>query len=191
MALAPAALIPTPLVKFLAKILPTDVHPMVVHFPIALLYSTAVVDLLALWQHGHGRDRFMDRAGFWLLTAAGVSLVVAAGAGFISEQSVHWTPATIAILTAHQHFGELTFVFALMAWVAQIFTPFSTRRRSMDHWSLFDTGRGRVSPLVALLVVVATVLVTITGSLGGDMVYQHCVGIPTSTCNVVVPAHRG
>jgi uncharacterized membrane protein len=166
------------LVQALARILPPTIHPMVVHFPIALLWVTAIVDLLAVFVRS--RDHFLDRVGFWLLTGSGAAIFFAAAAGVISEQSVHLTTTTAALLSAHQRDAALTGVFALLGWLTQIATRF--RAADPGAWSLFGTGRGRVSPAVALLVIGATVMVSITGTLGGSMVYGHCLGIPTSGC---------
>jgi uncharacterized membrane protein len=166
------------LIRVLARILPPTIHPMVVHFPIAFLYATAIIDILALFPQARSSDHFLDRVGFWLLTASGAAIFAAAVAGVISEQSVHLTPATRAILSAHQRDAVLTGLFALGGWIAQI----SARFRPGRGWTLFDTGRGRVSGLVALLVVAAAVMVSITGTLGGSMVYQHCLGTAATAC---------
>jgi uncharacterized membrane protein len=166
------------LIHWLTLVLPPTIHPMVVHFPIALLWTTAVVDILAVLVRG--RDHFLDRAGFWLLTGSGASIFVAAAAGVISEQSVHLTPTTAAILSAHQRDAVLTGLFALAGWLVQIATRFRAPERGA--WSLFGSGRGRVSGLVMLFVIGAAVMVSITGTLGGSMVYDHCLGVPAVAC---------
>jgi uncharacterized membrane protein len=157
------------------RILPPTIHPMVVHFPIAFLYATAVVELL-MWLSPTESRRFLGRAGFWLLTASCVAIVAAMVAGVISEQSVHLTPVTSRLLSLHQRYAILTGAFAGAAWLARVFARFPRSARS-GQWSLFGTGRGRPTVLATVLVLGAAVFVTLTGNVGGTMVYGHGLGV--------------
>ncbi len=156
-------------------IFPPTIHPMVVHFPIALLYLTLLIEIIGYLVPRH--DRFYDRAGFWALTLSLFAIVGAAAAGMISEQFVKWTPATTPILYAHQRDAVLTGVFALGAWIVRWFVRFPKTSRQESLWSIFGTGRGRQSLLDTVLVIAAVIMVSITGTLGGSMVYNHGVGI--------------
>ncbi len=97
------------------RVLPPTIHPMVVHVPIALLYGTAGAEALALVTRSGDRDRFWDRAAFWLLTLSGAALVAAGAAGVISEYSVRLTHTTARLLAAHQRDATLTGLFALLS----------------------------------------------------------------------------
>lgn len=145
---------------------------MVVHFPIALLFLTAVVDLLGYLNDD--RDHFFARASFWLLTASLFALVGAAVAGVISEQSVKFTPTTAAMLSAHQHDAVFTGLLASAAWLVRLFRRYS---KKSPGWSVLGTRRGRPGFLATLLTIGAVIMVSITGSLGGSMVYNHGIGI--------------
>ncbi len=162
-----------------ARILPPTIHPMVVHFPIALAYLTLVAELL-FWLAPSDSRRFLSRAAFWLLTAECLAIIAAMAAGVVSEQSVHWTPQTSAILSAHQHYAILTGLCAGVAWLGRVFSFFPRSHRHRGEWSIFGTGRGRPNVLTTLFVLGAAVFITITGSLGGNMVYQHGVGVHVS-----------
>lgn len=155
-----------------SRFLPPTIHPMVVHFPIALLYLTLLADVLALARRGRG-DQFWDRTAWWLLSLALVSLVAAALAGIVSESFVHWNSKTRAILSAHQRDATLTGLFALAAWVVQTRTRFAAQPTLRGR----RLRRGRVSGPVLALVLGAVVMVSITGTLGGTMVYRYGVGI--------------
>lgn len=172
------------------RVLPPTIHPMVVHFPIALLYVTAGAEALALVTRSAERDRFWDRAAFWLLTLSGAAIVAAGAAGVISEHSVHLTHTTAGLLAAHQRDATLTGLFALLAWGFQLAARFSRtpgRNPGGTPWSVLGSGRGRVTGVVLACGIAAAVMVSITGTLGGSMVYQHCLGVPTATCQA--PAH--
>jgi uncharacterized membrane protein len=158
-----------PLVRSLALLLPPTIHPMLVHFPIVFLYLTAAIDVLAMTLPD--RDRFLQRCGFFSLTLACFFTVLTMAMGFVSEQSVHFTPALRAILEAHQHFAVLTGLAEGAAWLLQVFTRFPDG----PGWTLF--GRGRATWPSTFLVVAAAVSVTVTASLGGRMVYDHGAGV--------------
>ncbi|MBX5467043.1 MAG: DUF2231 domain-containing protein [Firmicutes bacterium] len=168
-----------------ARFLPPTIHPMVVHFPIALLYLATLIDFVAVVRPRH-RSHAYHQFGFWILTLALVSLVAAALAGVVSEQFAHWTPATRAILEAHQRDALITGLLASLGWVLQLATPFREVRR--EAWSI--AGRGRVSWGVWVLVAAATAMVSVTGTLGGSMVYHHGVGI-SAVSRGALPAAGG
>jgi uncharacterized membrane protein len=159
------------LARQVALLLPPDIHPMVVHFPIVFLYITAVVEVTAMVVRDS--ERFWQRVAFLGLTAACFFTVVTMSLGFVSEQSVRFSPAMAVILSRHQHFAILTGLTEGAAWVLQICTRF--RRRA--GWSILGTGRGRTTWLSAALVVLAAVFVTLTARLGGKMVYDYGAGV--------------
>lgn len=156
------------LAKYLAARLPATIHPMILHFPIALLYLAVPVEIAALWWKSEG---FLPRAAFWIVTLSCVAIIVTMTAGFISEQSVHWTATTTAILERHQALAMATGGSAGAAWLVHM----SRRFPKGTGWGLW--GRGQGSVLSALLVIAAAIFVTLTGRLGGDMVYHYGVGV--------------
>lgn len=161
-----------PVILWLAHLLPATIHPMVVHFPIALLYITASIDLLSLAVPD--RDRFLQRAGFWSLTLACIAIIATMSLGLVSEQSVHWSPAMRVVLSHHQHDAVMTGLSAGAAWLVQVLTRYPRRQ---PGWTLLGLGRGRRTVLSTLLVVLAAVFVTLTARLGGEMVYHFGAGV--------------
>ena len=155
----------------LAHLLPPTIHPMILHFPIVLLPITALVDLAA--RLAPDRDRFLQRAGFWLLTLANAATVLTMAAGVISAQAVHFSPAMSALLERHQHFAMLTGLCEGAAWLLRVFSAFPAG----TGWSPLGTGRGRGGWVSTLLVCLAAVFVAITGSIGGQLVYDHGAGV--------------
>lgn len=174
------------LVKTAARILPPTIHPMVVHFPIALAYLTLLAEV-AMWLAEGDTRRFLGRAAFWLLTLECLAIIAAMLAGIVSEQSVHFTPVTSAILSEHQHFAILTGLSAGVAWLGRVFSRFPRSERS--GWSILGTGRGRPNALTTLFVALSVLFITITGSLGGTMVYQHGVGVHVTPAPATTSAH--
>jgi uncharacterized membrane protein len=149
---------------------------MVVHFPIALLYLALAVDILGKFVKTP--ERFLDRASFWLTVLGFLAGAVAAAMGVISEQFVKWNPTTLAILRAHQRDAVLTGIFAFLAIIARLIAryPFARMGRT-NQWSFFHSNRGRSTGLSTLFLFLAVVMITLTGTLGGTMVYHYGVGI--------------
>lgn len=154
--------------RFLAAHLPATIHPMILHFPIVFLYVAAPLEVAALIWPGDG---LLPRAAFWTLTAACVAIIVTMTAGFISEQVVQWTATTQVLLERHQRFAILTGAAAGAAWLTHIVRRFPDGQ----PWGLWGRGQGGV--LSAVLVVLAAICVTVTGRIGGEMVYHYGVGV--------------
>ncbi len=80
------------------------IHPIVVHFPIALIVITPALVLLALVFRPHARGLLLGA----LVTAAGGALgaIVAAASGEASAEAVSMTAAAKAVLEEHEELGE-------------------------------------------------------------------------------------
>ncbi|MDA8192818.1 MAG: hypothetical protein M0Z53_02295 [Thermaerobacter sp.] len=169
------------------RIFPPVIHPMLVHFPIVLLWTALLVDLLGRMMRSP--DRFFDRASFWLTVLGFLAGVVAAAAGVISEQFVRWTPTTLALLTAHQRDAVLAGFFALAAIGSRMWARYPASSRRYHQWSFGLTGRGRPTGLYTLLLVGAVTMVTVTASLGGTMVYKYGAGVAHVTYHNPLPRH--
>ncbi len=138
-------------------------HPMIVHFPIALFYTTALFEVLYLIY----RKEWLRSAGVLLLTLSIASGVAAGIAGWISE---HYLPANLPLkdlqlINTHKNFAELSvFVYGL-AWLQRVF---SGKRGP----------RGAMGMIYILLLLLGLALISYTGYLGGGLVYGHGIGVP-------------
>lgn len=158
------------------RIFPPVIHPMLVHFPIVLLYGSALTGIMGLlWRTP---DRFFDRSSFWLLVLGLIAGIVASAAGVISEQFVKWTPTTSALLSAHQAYAVLTGLFTILALISRIIARYPRGSESSRRgWSLGKSGRGRQTLLSMIFSIAAVVMITMGASIGGTMVYQYGVGV--------------
>lgn len=138
---------------------PRTIHPMVVHFTIAINLLAAFVGLVGIFRK---KDPFFERAFFWTLILSVLFTLAAGVTGVISESYVN-VPATVSpMLQDHQHLGLLTGIALVIATMVQWFA----RRR-----------KPQVSGLALVVSILAAILVSITGHLGGTMVYSHGLGI--------------
>ncbi|HEX2022947.1 MAG TPA: DUF2231 domain-containing protein [Candidatus Thermoplasmatota archaeon] len=135
-------------------------HPMLVVFPTALLPLLALLDVL--W-YAFGDDALWT-AGFWI-AAAGVATTLAAMApGLVDMAAI--PDGTKAHRTAVFH--VVVGVTVLLAYAASL-------------WARWPAGSAPDGVALATGIDVAGVLlVTVQGWLGGELVYKHHVGVPTS-----------
>ena len=133
-------------------------HPLLVHFPIALILMAAFFELL----HRFTRDAILDRLALWLLCFGGLAAAFAAASGWIAEQTVAPVAAAHEVLEHHRMAGYLTLGLA----AAQIAWRIATGRR----------GGPRPRWLFAVALLGLAGLVAFAAHQGGQLVYQHGVG---------------
>jgi len=140
-----------------------NIHPLVVHFPIALLYAAIAVDLVgcACWC-----NKPLRQAATLLYALGTVGAIAAYLTGRAASQSI-WLPGMAEpVLKEHWDWALRTVWFFPTVTVVRLALLRPTRRE----------------PAVALVVALALVglvgigLLLATGDRGGRLVYQHGVG---------------
>ncbi|EJY57066.1 hypothetical protein URH17368_0251 [Alicyclobacillus hesperidum URH17-3-68] len=139
---------------------PATIHPMVVHFTIAITYLATLAGLIGLLRR---KSDFWPRSFLYLL-GLGILATIAAGvAGVISESYIRQISPTVApMFHRHKEYGVLTGVALIFAFVAQ--------------W-LLGLRKQRVAMIGFIASLVATVLVSLAGHLGGTLVYHDAFGV--------------
>lgn len=148
-----------PLVEQLRPLL----HPMLVHFPIALLFASVALDWIGYWL----KQSQLTRAGFYTLVLGAFASGISALSG---PDHATGDPSVPSLLAAHQTWASLTVALA----VALVVARFLTIRGLGSGWAvLYLVGT------IALLVAV-----TFTGYYGGEMTYHHAVGVVVNNAPV-------
>jgi uncharacterized membrane protein len=142
----------------LYRIFPPTIHPMVIHFTISIIYLAWLVGLIGLF---YRRGDFYQKAFFSLLFFGILATVAAGIAGSISESYAHITRTVAPMLHDHARDGEITGVVMVIAFVVQFF---------------HQRKKKRVSVLAFVFCMFATIMVSVTGNIGGSMVYDHGLG---------------
>lgn len=130
-------------------------HPMLIHFPVAALLMLVATDLAYVYTG----DFFWARAGLWL---AGVGAVF----GWLSGLAGLVDLVTVAhirrLITAwcHAILAVMLLSLASLNWLLRLGGPDAV----ILPWGLY------LSLLIALLI-------SLTGFLGGQLVYEHAVGV--------------
>ncbi|MBF6590272.1 MAG: DUF2231 domain-containing protein [Ktedonobacterales bacterium] len=132
------------------------IHPMLVHFPIALLFASVALDWLGYClKHPN-----LTRAGFYTLLLGAFAAGIAALTG---PDHVTGDAGVPALFAAHQTWAALTVALAVIMAAAR-----------------FLAARG-ISGGLALAYLVCTLMllgaVSLTGYYGGEMTYHHAVGV--------------
>lgn len=135
------------------------IHPMVVHFPIALLLTSALIDLLAwLTRRPRGHDWAFG------LFALGVA---AAGAAVLTGDAAHdavkHLPRIAEPLETHEKLG----FFTLWAGVAAALVRLVARREKTRAAGF----------AAAVLTALCLLLLARTALFGGRLVYEHGAGV--------------
>jgi uncharacterized membrane protein len=134
-------------------------HPLTVHFPIALLFTSVFFDLLGILTG----NKQLSQTGWWLLILGLVGGAVAAGFGMWTEEQVEASGIPEAAVDRHEAFALTTLaVFAALAVV---------RWRMRSRWSSQD----RV--IYVSVAMIGLLLLGITGFYGGELVYRYGAGV--------------
>lgn len=139
-----------------------SLHPLLVHFPIALLVVVALFDLVAL---AFPRAE-LARTSLYLSAAAAIGAVAAYFSGEAAEEPVEHLAGIAHVLERHEDLGKLLVMAALGALVLRAVVY--ARR-----WHEPVAGRS----LVAVLGLALAVLVGLTGHAGGQLVYDYGAGV--------------
>src|SRR5512132_1617914 len=130
------------------------IHPMMVHFPIALLIASVCFDLLATrWRP----DSFRDASLYTLIGGLG-GTVLAVVTGSMAEDLVEKKGVPESVVDLHETlaYGTLTIFIGLLAL------------RLLMRWGYF-----KKSPLVHISIgMIGVVVLIVTSYYGGNLVYD-------------------
>lgn len=152
-----------------------NIHPVLVHFPIAFLLGALLVEALAVWR----RREDWHRAAVVLLYLGALGAIAAAISGWLAEETVEHTTASHQIMELHQ---------TIMLWTTSLGVALAGIAFFGGRY--LETRRLQVFLLVGLLVVAS--MLTVGADRGGQLVYQYGTGVqkpaPTPTPAQPAPA---
>lgn len=131
-------------------------HPMLVHFPIALIIVGFLADVASLF---FKKEVCLSKAGFYFLLAGTLSAVLAllTGAFFTSEMS----GTAGDIKETHELFAWITVIASIIALLFRVFLVVKKMEQSDLKWVGFA------------LFCLAAISVSITGFFGGSLVFNY------------------
>lgn len=138
-----------------------SLHPLVIHFPIALLISALAFDLVGvLWR----RSAFTS-AGLYAQTLGALGAAAAVLTGNQAEEAVEAIPGIESLLELHERLGQVTLWVAVAAVALRWYL---TRRQPLNV------------PLRGLMLAISlglALLVGFGGFYGGKLVYEFGAGV--------------
>jgi len=139
----------------------THFHPMVVHFPVALIILGFFADVLSLFFNK--KEPCLSKIGFFLMIFGTLGAVAAyfTGEYFTAELS----GAAGELKERHEVFAKITMFIMIGASLIRIYMVWKKKDKGWMKW------------LVFILFFFAAASVGYTGLLGGTLVYNNMIGI--------------
>lgn len=155
-----------------------NVHPMMVHFPIALLPTALALELVGLLR---ARPWWPSRAAMTLLILGAILTFTAYEAGEEAAEGLTGVPpAALAALAEHDAAAAWALRLTVLALLLRI--AVALHGRSRVAWYRAERG------LSALVTALAVVAVAWTADLGGRLVYDHGLAVRAMPAAAEEPA---
>ena len=139
-------------------------HLMLVNFPIGLLTTSVIFDILH-WVSGNG---FWSEIAFWMITAGGISGLLAAGVGTLDWTGIPAGTHARLVGVWHGVGNGVVLALFLVSWLLRLNAP------------------GNPSVVAYILSFLGAALLGGTGWLGGELTGRFGVGIEESA-NINAP----
>ncbi|MDP4206286.1 MAG: DUF2231 domain-containing protein [Bacteroidota bacterium] len=139
--------------------IPTShLHPMFVHFPIALVVFGFLFDFASIL---FKKEACLSKCGYYLLLTGTLSAIAAllTGALFTSEMS----GSAGAVKETHELFAWITVGVLTVTSIIRITLRLKQKENTKLKWFVF------------ILYFIATITVSITGFFGGSLVYNYMI----------------
>ncbi len=130
-------------------------HPMLVHFPVALILAGYLAEIAYLVSK---KDHFL-LAGFWLLILGAISAAVAYLTGHLFTGEM--TGPAGEIKSHHEFFATFTLVLVMVNALFNIYLKTMGKEKPAFQWLTFG------------LYTLSAITVAITGYYGGILVYSY------------------
>ena len=148
------------MIELISKILPgigemANIHPMLVHFPIALLNAFVLMELLAYLL----KKEELRVAATWMLYLGTLGAAGAVAAGFVAAGSVPHDSEIHAIMIRHRNFGATVLCLSLILSIFRFISIDKTRTVQL------------------FIGIITVVTMTFGADLGGLMVYKYGVAV--------------
>jgi uncharacterized membrane protein len=137
------------------------IHPMIVHFPIALLIVGLLADALGLFS----KKEFFSKAGFYLLILGTLGVIAAYVSGNMAGEGVTEAGSLKQALEIHEGAAELSVWLMVVAAIVRIAFVVFKKYSGVLKWGAF------------VLFLIGVLSMARTGYYGGELVFKHAAGV--------------
>jgi uncharacterized membrane protein len=138
----------------------THFHPMLVHFPIALITVGFLFDVLSLV---FKKEPCLSKTGFWLQLLGMVGAVFAFGTGYFLTSPMEGDAGIMR--EKHELFATMALIAIILTTLFRIVAIYLDKKTSGVRYTLLG------------LYFISTILISITGYLGGTLVMEYMIGL--------------
>jgi len=138
----------------------SHLHPLIVHFPIALLIVGFVADTVYLI---YKKEVCLSKVGFYLMLAGTLGAIAAVLSGNFFTEDL--SGSVEVIRERHETLANITMYLMIVASILRIILVKKGKTESLAGWGVY------------ILYLAGVILVGYTGMLGGTMVFNYMIGI--------------
>lgn len=139
----------------------SDLHPSVVHFPVALLVTYALLEIIGIFF----KKNFISNTALLLLILGAIGAFFAVLTGNEAAESYrYWNNQSSNVLDSHKLFATLTVWFSAAA-AAVRFVLYN--KKKFDGWLKY---------IFAVFAIALLFLIYSTAKRGGEMTYKYGIG---------------
>jgi len=136
-------------------------HPLIVHFPIALIIVGFIAEVVSLF---FKKEKCLSKTGFYLMILGSLGAIAAWGSGHLFTEEP--TQGEILnVFTRHETGGLITMILIVSGTLFRIWLVIKNKQETRLKWVVFG------------FYFLACSAVAITGYLGGTMVYNFMIGL--------------
>ncbi len=139
----------------------THLHPMIVHFPIALLIVGFLFDLTGAIFN----KNFFSKIGFYLLILGTVGVLAAYISGNVAGDGVSEVGALKQALENHEEAAQLSLWLMVLASIVRITFVLLKKYSGVFKWAAI------------VLFLIGILSIARTGYYGGELVFKHAAGV--------------
>lgn len=139
----------------------SHLHPMIVHFPIALITIGFIADVVYLFFKS---ENCLSKTGFYLMVLGALAAIAAWSTGqlFTNEPS---QGGIVKVFERHETGALITMILMIIGASLRIYLAAGGKENTNLKWAVF------------VLYLLAFGTVTYTGFMGGTMVYNYMIGL--------------
>jgi uncharacterized membrane protein len=137
-------------------------HPLLVHFPIALITVAFLFDLVSLL---YKKEPCLSKAGYYLQILGMLGAIAAWGTGYFIAGTTQMEGEAMQVKGQHELFATIALIAIIIATVARIILVYQQTENTFYKYVPFG------------LSILSVIFITVTGFLGGKLVIDFMIGI--------------